>query len=134
MAKLGYFVYCEDCQMLERSDGVVVPSLIEPLMVINLPFTPTTYSISFAVGIKLDASEGSNTKVKIELLDSTGKKVFSTGDIKPQSNGGKVEESKFIQIAGGIKNVLMEEAGMYITEIYIDGEIMEKVEIEVRVK
>lgn len=49
--KLGYFIYCRGIQMLQGNDKRIVSSLIEPLMFLKLPFIPTNYTISFALGI-----------------------------------------------------------------------------------
>lgn len=131
MPKLGYFVYCRELQMLKRNDNqIVVPNLIEPLMFLKVPFIPTNYTLSFALGIA-NSVEKSNPHdfVKLDLINPKDKIVFSTGKIEIKEE--IKTEHRFINLAGNLQNVQFEYKGVYKANIYMNDILLGTPEIEV---
>lgn len=72
MAKIGYFVLCEDVQLVERvnhSEGQPVQALFSPIVVLPLPFIPTAFTLAFSAGV-VDTNVNEDHQFKLEILYS----------------------------------------------------------------
>lgn len=118
MAKIKNFMYCLNVNTVEgRTDVVGVLNAMTPEYIPGL----FSFSISFAL---LDVTEGEHTLVV--KFKNPDKEVIAGIDnavipYKKDENGNLPDEHMGINVAAGLQNVNFKKAGIYSTEVILDG-------------
>lgn len=99
-------------------------------MFLKLPFIPTNYTISFALGIA-NREKKSNAKdfVKVDFINPSSQVIFSSGRIEIQDNI-KID-GHFINLAGNLQNVQFDTIDIYKSNMYLNDKLLGSPEIEV---
>lgn len=144
MAKIGYFVLCEDVQLANRENNPQaqpVQALLAPIVVLPLPFLPTAFSLAFSVGVS-DININKNHNFKLEIVNTSYSNelaytISSELDIAPFRNEEVLKNSNgkdgFLQFGGPLKNVIFKKAGWYEAKFYFDGVLLASLTFKVRV-
>lgn len=127
MARLGYFVVCEDVQPVTNKENAIIQALINPLLAVQLPFLPTTYTLAFSLGITDIAGDGPY-QLKIEISNKeSGEIAYELSDtlMAPKEMLDSLEKSEsdlvFFQLGGPLKNILFKSTGKYEIKVYFEN-------------
>ncbi|HDR7545620.1 DUF6941 family protein [Bacillus sp. CH_442] len=121
MPMITNFVYCEQVESINQK-----PAIIGPLNFLNPKFIPGMFSFTVSFGVIGMDTERENT-LKLMFLDPNDIEVAGTEVLNiPRSlnpNEGKIP----MEVRGFIanmefKNVIFRSAGLYNTEIILNGE------------
>jgi len=140
LAKIGYFVLCEDVQLVERvnhSEGQPVQALFSPIVVLPLPFIPTAFTLAFSAGV-VDTNVNEDHQFKLEILYS-GDSDSVVYKYESKLEGPKFEELKekgeangYLQFGGPLKNITFPYVGLYKAHFYFDEELLSELNFRVK--
>lgn len=124
MARIVSFSYCEMVQN-EVSSGIPKAHIVGPLIVLAVPFIPTTFSFSVSIGISgIDIAEPN--KIQYKLLSPSGNIIHDTNEIiLPIDRTAPAKLPKMyrgIQLNIDLRNLVLKEEGEYESLIVVNGE------------
>lgn len=130
MAYINSFTYCEDIQQ-EVINGGIVPKIVNPLTELQTLFMPTHYS--FAVSCAISGVNINNDKsIRIVFMSPSGKIVNDTGKINISNFPRNKETTGNLKFNLIMKNVALQETGIYETKIELNDEELQSFKIEVK--
>jgi hypothetical protein len=130
MAKITTFLYASNV-IQDNNAKTPIFNVITPLQVIVSAFIPTTYSFSVVFGIR-DFDILMNHNIKLEFCSPEDNKVlidliFDVPQFPEISN--LPDDYKGFIATANFQNVLINQKGVYNTNIFFDGEILGSYEI-----
>ena len=135
MAKIGYIVYCNNVDLNSGKSSSKKMIIDNPMPEISLPYLPTAYSLTLAVGladISNDFQDDAEHNLKITCEMSDGKVIFESSDLTLKIPKEQTEKKiSGMQLSVEMKNIIFDELGMLKTSVSYDGEIIGEHEIPV---
>lgn len=138
MPKLTSFMICDaiNNMPIKQADGKInnVPALFAPVQALRPQFVPGNFSFGIAVGIS-DIDLNVSNKMLIRIKNPNDKIVHDSGikEIPPAphiDNKLPKEYQGFIMCID-IRNLSIDVEGIYIFELFLNDELMEKKEIPI---
>lgn len=135
MAKISNFIYCESTINEATPQGNKI-HIVSPLQVFLPMFIPGMFSFSVVVGIiDLDITKPHMFKYILTGPDDNDKPLIDTGEIPlpPQVNVKNLPDDFSGYMSGmDFRNVVMRKEGVYVSEVFFDGNSMGKFPIKAK--
>ena len=140
MAKLTNFIYCIGAERIPSNNGKGdAINAMGILSVLTPEFVPSTFSFSIIFSIlNIDLNKNNTIQILFSKEGSQDKLVDSgTVTIPPSTEKGDIQipdEYKGLNMSMDFRNVVLDTEGLYKTEIYFNGELLEEKPIYVKGK
>ena len=131
MVKIVSFVYCDKIQH-KLENGQLRPQIVKPLTVLLPVNIPSNYSFSFVCSFNGIDVNAKNT-LEVRFLSPTNKLVGTTGKINMEVDD-KNDEQGNASVTFNLEfhNIILNEEGEYVTEIYHNDVLLGSYPIEVK--
>ncbi len=131
MAYISSFIYCDSIQMEMTPQGSR-NQIINPLQVLAPIAIPGNYSFAIACNVAGFDVEKENS-VRIQFVSSSNQILNDTGDIKFQIpiDQIKLDKPSVMQFNLDMRNLILHEAGLYSTKVFVNGEQIGEYKIQV---
>ena len=136
MATLKNFIYCLNATRTQGTNGAGdMVNAMGILSALTPEYIPGAFSFSIILSI-LDFDTEKKSSVSIILFSPT-KEVFNSGEIElplmPQDSSIMIpNEYTGMNLCMDLRNVILEEEGLYTTKVLLDGEEIGKSDIYVK--
>ncbi|MFB9859611.1 DUF6941 family protein [Salinicoccus siamensis] len=133
MPKITTFVYAEEIS--NTRDNKL--NIVNPLNVFRPAFVPGMFSFSVVIGIiGLDVTQGKHTlRIKFYGEDQKETPLIDTGYVPledvPTGPLSLPSELRGMMGSMDFRNVVMKSEGVYITEVFVDGDLLGEFPIHV---
>lgn len=131
MPKMTSFIYCLDAQRIPASEGQGESiNAIGVLSALSPAFVPGTFSFSIIFSI-LDVNILKDNSIQIIFKDNNNNILVDSGIIviPPMPDDtvslGLPKEYKGLNMSMDFRNVVFEAEGLYTTQIYFNGKLLE---------
>jgi len=132
MAKIATFMLCDAINHISTEKGPV-PQLIAPQFILTPMFIPSNFSFGVSIGISgLDLRQVNTVKFAIKTPQKTIVKESEAFSI-PASTENNIlpQEQHGITLNIDVRNLKVEEEGIYSIIIFINGEAIGEKEIPI---
>ena len=135
MAKISYIVYCNNADLNFGKSSSKRMIIDNPMPEISLPYLPTAYSLTLAIGladISNDFQNDAEHNLKISCEMGEGKVIFESSDLTLKIPKEQAEKKiSGMQLSVEMKNITFDALGILKTSVSYDGEIIGVHEIPV---
>lgn len=133
MAYISSFTYCDSIQTEITPQGAK-PQIVNPLQVLTPIALPSNYSFAVACNI-VGFDVYKENSVQIRFVSPSGKVINDTNEIKFQMPKEQIKHNRpsVMQFNLDMRNVVLEEDGIYATQVFMNGEKIGEYKIAVTV-
>lgn len=138
MERLNSFVYCLNADRIVLRDGKEEGiNAMRVLSTLTPEFMPSTFSFSIVFSV-LGVDLTKENKIQVIFKKMDGEPLLDTGTIDLPSNIVEKDAKKIpgdyvgFDLSMDFRNVIFESEGVYCTEIYLNGGLLDSKDIYVR--
>lgn len=131
MIYISSFSYCDSIQTEMTPQGPRY-QIVNPLQVLSPIAIPGNYSFAIACNVAgFDATK--ENIIRLQFSSPQGKVLSDTGDIKVRLPLETIKDTKLgvMQFNLDLRNIVLDEIGVYVTKVSVNNEIIGEYKIQV---